>query len=178
MATTFNGRVALDILFNEIRSSNVRPGMDTGRFNELIDVATGTSDNQINVAYAVDVTGIAASTTTVYDLIGVLTALDGTVLNFDEVVLIAVRNLSTTAANWLLVGPDSTNGFGVIASNKGFFNAAADRVVVTADGGSWVVMHCKSGVAAAAGSTDELSIITQSGTSANTWRIMILGRDN
>jgi hypothetical protein len=178
MATTFTARVALDLLFYEIRSSNVRPGQDIGRFNELIDMATGTSDNQINVAYAVEVTGIAASTTTVYDLIGTLTAEDGTVLNFDEVVLIAVKNLSTTAANYLLVGPDSTNGFGAVASNKGFWNAAADRNVLAADGGSWMVLHSKGGVPAAAGSTDELAIITQSGTSSNTWRLMILGRDN
>jgi hypothetical protein len=178
MATTFTARVALDLLFYEIRSSNVKPGMDTARFNELIDMATGTSDNQINTAYAVDVTGIAASTTTVYDLIGTLTAEDGTVLNFDEVVLIAVKNLSTTAINYLTVGPDATNGFGVVASNKGFWAAAADRNVLAADGGSWMVLHSKGGVPAAAGSTDELAIITQSGTAANTWRLMILGRDN
>jgi hypothetical protein len=178
MATTFNARVALDILFNEIRSSNVKPGMDAARFNELIDMATGTSDNQINVAYAVDVTGIGSAVTTVYDLIGVLTNTEGTVLNFDEVVLIAVKNLSTTAANYLLVGPDSTNGFGAVASNKGFWNAAADRNVVAADGGSWMVLHSKGGVPAAAGSTDELAIITQSGTSSNTYRLMVLGRDN
>jgi hypothetical protein len=178
MATTFDGRVALDILFHEIRSSNVRPGMDTARFSELVDMATGTADNQINAAYAVDVTGIGASVTTVYDLIGTLLALDGTVLNFDEVVLIAVKNLSTTAANWLSVGPDATNGFGVVATNKGFWSNAADRNVLPADGGSWMVLHSKGGVPAAAGSTDELAIITQSGTSANTWRLMILGRDN
>lgn len=50
--------------------------------------------------------------------------------------------------------------------------------MVPADGGSWLVLHCKGGVPVAAGSTDELAVITQSGTSSNTWDIMILGRNN
>lgn len=183
IAETVNGRISLDLLFNEILQDSVSgdKGVFTRKFSALVDLATGTSDNQINVAYADTKTGIGASVTTVYDLIGTLTNRAGDTLNFDEVVLVAVKNLSSTAANYLTVGPDATAGFGVVASNVGFWAAALGSgggSVVPADGGSWVVMHCKGGVPAAAGSTDELSVVTQSGTSSNTWQIMILGRDN
>ncbi|NBU17400.1 MAG: hypothetical protein EBS48_10425, partial [Actinobacteria bacterium] len=178
-ATTVSGRFSLDILFNEVISSgNQKSGVLQSRFADLVDLSTGTADNQVNVAYAKTETGISASTTTVYDLVGGLTSTDGTTLNFDEVVLVAVRNKSSTAANYLTVGPDATNGFGVIASNKGFWADASDRSVLAADGNSWLVLHSKGGVPAAAGSTDELAVITQSSTSANTWDLLVLGRDN
>lgn len=176
---TINGKISLDILFNEILSGSPEDkGVFARKFSVLLDLATGTSDNNINVAYAATVTGIGA-TTTVYDLIGVLTNLVGTVLNFDEVVLVAIKNLGTTATQYLTIGPDATNGFGVLSANVGFWAAALGSgggSVVPADGGSWVVHHCKAGVPAAAGSTDELSVVTTG--AANTWQIMILGRDN
>jgi hypothetical protein len=179
MSTTFSANVTLDVMFNEIRASNgVKAGSDVGRIAELLNLATGTADNQINQAYAVQTSGIGA-TTTVYDLIGTLTDREGNTLNFDEVVLIAVKNLGSTATQYLTVGPDASNGFGVISSNVGFWAAALGSgggSVVAADGGSWTVMYCKGGVPAAAGSTDELSIVT-TGT-ANSWRLIILGRDN
>lgn len=179
MATTFTARIALDVLFNEIRSNNgIKQGADQARLNELVDMATGTSDNQCNVCYSVQTSAIGA-TTTVYDLIGSLTNTEGTTINFDEVVLVAIKNLGTTATQYLTIGPDATNGFGVVASNVGFWAAALGSgggSVVAADGGSWTVMHCKGGVPAAAGSTDELSVLT-TGT-GNTWRLMIIGRDN
>ena len=182
MSTTFNGKISLDILFNEIISDgNQKRGPISSKFSVLVDLATGTSDNQINVAYAKTETGIGAGVTTVYDLIGSLTSTDGTTLNFDEVVLVAVRNRSSTAANFLKVGPDATNGFGVLAAptaNLGFWADASDRNVIVADGYSWLVLHSKAGVPATAGATDELAVITDASSSANTWDIMILGRDN
>lgn len=179
MSTTYNGKVSLDALFNEIVSvANQKTGVVTSKFSFLVDLATGTSDNQINVAYADTKTAIGAGVTTVYDLIGTLTSTDGTTLNFDEVVLIALRNRSSTATNFLRVGPDATNGFGVISGSYGFWSDASDRNVIPADGYSWMVLHCKAGVPAAAGSTDELAVVTDGGSSGNTWDIMILGRDN
>jgi hypothetical protein len=178
MATTFSGRVALDLLFTEIISNSHKSGSVPSKLSALVDMATGTSNNQINVAYAATVTGVGA-TTTVYDLLGVLTNTEGTVINFDEVVLVAIKNLGTTATQYLTIGPDATNGFGIVSSNVGFWAAALGSgggSVVAADGDSWTVMHCKGGVPAAAGSTDELSVVT-TGT-GNTWTIMILGRDN
>lgn len=178
MSTAYNAKVILDLIFNEVVTSGNKAGTLVTRLLEQLDLQPGTSDGQINVAYAKTETGIGASVTTVYDLIGSLTNSEGTVINFDEVVLVAVKNKSATAANYLLVGPDVSNGFGVVASNKGFWADATDRNVVAADSYSWMVLHCYGGVAAAAGSTDELAVITQGGTSLNTWDILILGRDN
>jgi hypothetical protein len=190
MATTetVNGRISLDILFNEILLGTPEDkGMFARKFSALVDLATGTADNQINVGYAATVTGIGATTTS-YDLIGVLTNLVGTVINFDEVVLIAIKNLGTTATQYLTIGPHPTNGFGKLAANVGFWSSdvgvpstgppaiGGGGSVVAADGYSWTVMHCKGGVPATAGATDILAVVT-TGTS-NTWQIMILGRDN
>ena len=176
MSTTVSARVNLDLSFQEVISSGMKIGPVTTRMLESYDLTTGTSDGQINLAYGTTATGIAASTTTVYDLVGSLTDTEGNAISFAEIVLVAVKNLSTTAANYLTVGPDASNGFGVVASNKGFWADASDRNVVPADGYSWVVLHSRGGVPCAAGSTDELAVITQSGTSANTWALMVLGR--
>lgn len=178
MSTTYSGAINLDVLFQEIISGGLKAGALPTRLSEVVDLPAGTSDGQINVAWAKRESGIAASTTTVYDLIGVLTNTEGTTINFDEVVCIAVKNRSSTATNHLEVGPDATNGFGVLASNVGFWKDASDRSIVAADGGSWMVLYCKGGVPAAAGSTDELAIATPSGSASNTWDVILLGRDN
>lgn len=176
MSTTVTARVALDIVFNEVISSGLKQGALPARFLQEHALANGTSDGQIDRAYAKRETGIGASVTTVYDLVGSLTDTEGNTISFAEVVLIAIRNRSSTAANWLSMGPDATNGFGVVSSNKGFWADASDRTVIPADGDSWVVLYSRGGVPAAAGSTDELAVITQGGTSSNTWDILILGR--
>lgn len=176
--STVSGRVSLSILAREILAAGISRGVIDREFTALLDLPNGTADGQINKCYAKRTTGIGA-TTTVYNLINTLLDEDGVAINFDEVVLIAVRNLSTTAASYFTVGPDASNGFGVLASNKGFWPAAIGSgggSIVAADGDSWCVMHSKGGVPAATGSTDELSIVTP-GT-GNTWDILILGRDN
>jgi hypothetical protein len=185
--STYNASVAIELVLNEIVQSGIKNGLIPSRFLQSMQLATGTSDGQINVGYYKIETGIGASATTVYDLVGSLTDATGTTLNFDEVVLIAMRNLSGTAANYLTLGPDATAGFGVVASNKGFWVAAlgsgggsvlpADYDSVTGRG-SWLILHSLVGIPAATGSTDELSVVTQGGTSANTWEILIFGRDN
>jgi len=147
-----------------------------------LTLANGTSAGQIDLAYGKRESGIGASVTTVYDLAGSLADKSGTTITFVEVVLIALLNRSATAANYLLMGPDATNGFGVVASNVGFWADASDRNAFAADynssdgDGSWGVLNCRTGVAVGAGSTDELAVITQGGTSANTWDIIIGGR--
>jgi len=177
MATTYSGTVGLSIILREVLTGALRTGGPLERaITESLDLAPGTLDGQINQAFAQTQTGIGASVTTVYDLIGSLKDTEGNTLNFDEVVLVAVRNRSSTAANFLLVGPDVSAGFGVLGANVGFWNDATDRSVVAAS--SWTVMYCPAGVPAAAGTTDELAVITAGGTSANAWDIMIFGRDN
>ena len=174
--STVSGRVTLSVLAREVLSAGISKGVIDREFTELLDLPNGTADNQINKCYAARTSAIGA-TTTVYDLAGSLTDEDGATITFAEVVLIAVRNLSTTAASYFTVGPDATNGFGAIAANKGFWAAAIGSgggSIVAADGDSWCVMHSKGGVPVTAGTGDELSIVTP-GT-GNTWDILILGR--
>lgn len=187
MASTFTGTVNIEVVLNQMVQSGIQNGVIPARFIQQMQLATGTTDGQINVGYYKRESGIGASATQVYDLIGTLTDNSGTTINFDEVVLIAIRNLSATAANYLTIGPDASSGFGVVSSNKGFWVAALGSgggSIVPADydsasdTGSWVILHSRVGIPATAGSTDELSVVTQSGTSSNTWDILIIGRDN
>jgi hypothetical protein len=172
-----NARVNIDISARETYSNSGKRAVIDKQFQAFYDLANGTSNGAIDTSYHEIITGIGASTTTVRDLVGSLTDEAGNTLTFAEVVLIACRNLSSTAANVLEIGPDATSGFGVLSSNKGFWKDASDRNVLPADGGkSWLILYSDAGVPAAAGSTDELAIITQSGTSANTWELLILGR--
>ena len=183
MASTLSAKVLLDIEMRELLQSGVRNGAIPTKVLRNLDLTTGTSDGNIDLAYYTRASGIGESVTTVYDLAGSLADLSGTTITFVEVVLVVVVNLSGTAANYLEVGPDATNGFGVVASNVGFWADASDRNVLSASfgatatgGGAWLVLHDEGGVAVAAGSTDELAVITQGGTSSNTWDILILGR--
>lgn len=178
--STFKAAVNIDILLSEMIQGGLQNGLVPSRFLEAFSLATGTSDGQINKGYYKRETGIGSSVTTVYDLIGTLLDTSGTVINFDEVVLIAIKNLGTTATQYLTIGPDVTAGFGIISSNKGFWVAAIGSgggSIILADGGSWTVFHAYGGVPAAAASTDELSVVTQAVT-GNTWDLVILGRDN
>ena len=180
--STVSGRVLIDIAIREVLSSVggdfSQTGPVTHAFQQVRDLANGTLDGQINKVYSEVVTGIAASTTTQRDLVGTLTDKDGAVINFDEVVLLFLFNLSSTAANYLTLGPGAATPFGVVTANKGFWSAQADKNVIPADGESFVLLWSKSGIPAAGGSTDRIDIITQSGTSANTWILIAAGRDN
>lgn len=177
MAVTVSGKVSLDVLIREVFTSTVGArGLKEHFYQLLKDLPNGTADNQINRVYSKVESGIGASVTTVYDLAGSLTDAEAATITFAEVVLIVLVNLSTTAANYLTMGPDATNGFGVVASNKGFWADASDRSVALADGEAAVILYSKTGVPVTAGSLDELAVITQGGTSANTWLILIAGR--
>lgn len=179
MSTSINARVSLDVLFNEIITGGLKAGTLPTQWTEALDLANGTSDGQINKAWAKRESSIGATTTT-YDLVGgSLADTEGNAVTFDEVVLLAVKNRGTTATQYLTVGPDATNGFGVLASNVGWWAAAIGSgggTIVPADGYSWTIWHCRGGIPAAAGSTDELSVVT-TGT-GNGWDVIILGRDN
>jgi hypothetical protein len=185
MSSTFNGILSLDIVASELFTAGNKRGPLPARILANARLATGTSDGQINKAWYKQYTGIAASTTTSIDLIGTLTDTSGDVINFDEVVLIFVRNLSASAVNYLEVGPHATNGFGVLASNRGVWKDVSDRSIIPADstadvtgGGAFFLWYNVAGVAAAAGSTDILAIITGGSASAAAFEVLIMGRDN
>ena len=176
MASTFSAQVDLDIRAYEFINDGVAQGSIPAEIRESLSLATGTGDEQIDLAYYKRESGIAAGVTTVYDLTGTLTDKSGNAVNFAEVVFIAIRNRSTDAVDHLEVGPDASHGFGVLASNRGFWKDASDRSIVMAD--SWWSAYNKAGVLVGAGSSDELSVITPSGSAGNTWDILILGRSS
>jgi hypothetical protein len=132
MSSTFTASLDLNLLDTELRTAGISRGPIRVPVLSNIRMPTGTSDGQINKAWYKQYTGISASTTTSIDLIGTLTDTSGDIINFDEVVLIFVRNLSSTAVNYLEVGPHATNGFGVLASNRGVWKDVSDRSIVPA----------------------------------------------
>lgn len=180
MATNvFSARISLDIQSQEILSSGIKAGVIPSKFAISTDLDNGTSDGKIDLAFSQSVSGISASTTSSYDLVGNMKDLSGNTMSFAEVVLIAVRNNNTTALQYLQVGPHATNGFGKLASSRGFFGATAD--VTNGSGvciapGSWYVAYNLDGVPAAAASTDILALVTSAVVATNSWDILILGR--
>jgi hypothetical protein len=185
MSSTFQAALDLRLIATELYSAGNKRGPLPAELLSNIRMATGTSDGQINKAWYKVYTGIGSSTTTSIDLVGSLTDTSGDTVNFDEVVLIFIRNLSSTAANYLMVGPHATNGFGALASNRGFWADASDRSVIPADstaastgGGAFLLLYNVAGVSAAAGTSDILAIVTGGAASGATWEILILGRDN
>lgn len=177
---TASARVNIDIRAQELLSSGIRAGVIPANFAVVLDLTNGTADGSCDLAYAASPSGIAASTVTSYDLAGSLVDSFGTTLTFAEVCLIAVRNKRTTALAYLDVGPHATNGFGRLASSRGFWpadiGADADQGSIVAPD-SWLVLYQKDGVPVTAGTGDVLRVTTSGVVgSINTWDILILGR--
>ena len=185
MSSTFNATLSLDIIAAELFASGNKRGPIPAHILANVRMPTGTSDGQINKAWYKVYTGIGSSTTTQIDLIGTLTDTSGDTINFDEVVLIFVRNLSATAVNYLEVGPHATNGFGILGSNRGVWKDVSDRTIIPADstasstgGGAFFLWYNIAGVTATAGTGDIFDITTGGSASGATFEVLILGRDN
>ena len=172
--------VNIDILGLQILSQAVQAGVIPARFLVSLGLANGTSDGSIDLVYAKSESSIAASTITSYDLVGSLTNAVGAAVVFAEVALIAIKNKRTTALAYLDIGPHATNGFGRLASSRGFWPAdlAADADqgnIVAPD--SWFVIYAKDGVPATGGASDILRVTTSAvAGSTNEWDIVIIGR--
>lgn len=178
MPGTASARISLDIRAQELLSSGIRAGVIPSTFSVLLDLTNGTADGSCDLAYAASPSGIAASTTTDYDLAGALVDSFGTPLTFAEVCLIAVRNKRTTALAYLTVG--SSDAFGLLASSRGFWpadiGADGDQGSIVAPD-SWLVLYQKDGVPVTAGTADGLKVVTSGvAGSINTWDILIIGR--
>jgi hypothetical protein len=182
MASTLKGSIHFRITGNEVISNGPLRGSNKHEMELMLDLPTGTADGNINLVYSTIYTGIGSGVTTLLDLSGSVSDISGATIAFAEVVTIAVRNLSDTDTNYIAMGPDATNGFGVVASNRGFWADASDRVIINGDfdaqsnDGGWVILHARGGVAVSAGSTDELAFVTAGSASGATWAVVILGR--
>lgn len=178
MTTTYTAKLDVNVTAWQVINDGIKAGTIPARFSVVADLASGTSDGQINLVYAVTETAKAASSTTSYDL----TALtyQGETINFAEVVLIALYNKRTTALAYLTVKPSAAAPFGLLAGSKGFWPAdvAGDNDqgdVVGPEG--WFIKYDKVGVPAANGSTDGLQVVASAvAGDTNTWDLLILGR--
>lgn len=171
---TSSARVTLSIKASEVLNSGIKAGVVPSTILEDLDLANGTADGKIDLVYAKTETAKAASSLTTYDLTASVTDSYGNVMTFAEVCLIAIRNKRSTALAWLKAGPNAANGFGTIAANKGFFNAAADLAVVGPD--SRYVVYDKVGVVVDATHSDFDVACSAVVGDVNTWDILILGR--
>lgn len=187
MATvsTASGSVSIDLLFTEVLSdSGLKSGPVTSQLAiGPIHLGNGTTVGKVNRVYADRQVGIGAGATTSYDLQTLLDSA-GNALALDSVSLIAVRNNSSSAANFLAVGPSVANPFGVLAgvsAGKGFVADATDKVIVQAKnadstGGTWFVIYADGGIPVD-GTHKSIDLLTDAGSSGNAWDILIVGRD-
>ena len=175
MSTNISGKLNLEVQLIEVISSGLKKGVIPSTILKSINFKTGTTDGKIDLGYYIRESGIAASTTTSYDLAGSLTDTEGTTITFAEIACIAVVNRRTTALAWLAVGPGASNGFGLIAGNKGFWTGTGVSSIVGPD--SFMCLYDEVGVPVVAGTGDVLGIVTSGVSgSTNSYDLIILGR--
>jgi hypothetical protein len=163
-------KVLLSIEARSVLQEGVNAGVIPSKILENIDLSYGTSEGNIDLAWATTETAIAASTTTTYDLTSETFLSEARV--FKEVVLIAVRNKRETAAAYLSVGPDSSDGFGA----TGPWADASDRSRIGPEG--WFVQYDPVGWTVDA-THKVLDVITSAVAGAtNSWDIIVLGRSS
>lgn len=188
MSIVHSARVSLNIRGFQSLTNGLQNGTVPIDVLEMFDLQNGTADGKCDCVYYGRASSVAATTTTSYDLVGAaLLDIAGNAIVFAEVCLIAVRNLRTTALAYIQIGPHATNGFGKLASSKGFWGATAD---ITNGGGnvvgpassssdrtSWHVMYDEVGVPCVAATSDILAVLTSGvAGSTNSWDLLIVGR--
>jgi hypothetical protein len=179
-------KITLDITASNILSAGINAGAIPAKFRAMLDMNSGTSEGQIDLVYAKSESGKTASSTTSYDLAAGVLDIYGSAMTMVEVVLIAIKNKRQTAQATLSIGPHATNGFGALASGRGFWTAAigsgGGNIVMpasttTADRESWVVMYSEQGVPVTAGTGDVLAVVCSAVSGdINAWDILVLGR--
>ena len=174
--------VSLQITARDVLNSGLSRGVIPIQFAQVLELNNGLLDGQIDLAWSTTRVGVAASTTIDMDLHGALTDSFGNVVQFAEVVLIALVNNRADAGAYLLLAPTAAYPFGRLAAGKGFWPAdiAADNdqgSVVGPNG--WLCLYDPAGVPTTPGSTDKISITTSAVVgSTNAWSILVLGRSN
>jgi hypothetical protein len=172
--------VSLQITARDVLNSGLSRGVIPIQFAQVLELNNGLTDANIDLAWSVTRVAMPASATTNMDLSGALTDSFGNVVQFAEVVLIALVNNRADALAYLLLAPAAANGFGRLASSKGFW--PADLGADTDQGNivgpsSWLCLYDPTGVPVTAGTADILSITTSAVVgSTNGWSILILGR--
>lgn len=177
--STHTAKVAIEIFAQQILGASAASGYKgeveskIAELRAFVDRVQDSGSNAVRT-HIDNQSGVGASQNTDYDLVGSLSDLENTTINFDVVYYIVVYNRSDTYA--ITIGPGTTNSFGVGASNQGFWADASDRSYIPPE--SLLVHHSRAGVPAAAGSTDSLRLSTLGSTSNNAFSVLIIGRDN
>jgi len=177
---TASASVSLQITARDVLNSGLSRGVIPIQFSQVLELNNGLTDANIDLAWSVTRVAMPASATTNMDLHGALTDSFGNVVQFAEVVLIALVNNRLDAGAYLLLAPAAANGFGRLTTSKGFWPAdiAADGDQGNIVGpSSWLCLYDPTGVPTAAGTADILSITTSAVVGAtNGWSILVLGR--
>ena len=172
--------VSLQITARDVLNSGLSRGVIPIQFAQVLELNSGLTDANIDLAWSVTRVNMPASATTNMDLHGALTDSFGNTVQFHEVVLIALVNNRADAAAYLLLAPAASNGFGRLTTSKGFWPAdvAADGDQGSIVGpSSWLCLCDPTGVPTTPGTADILSITTSAVVgSTNGWSILILGR--
>jgi hypothetical protein len=172
--------VSLQITARDVLSAGLKAGVIPIQFATAVELNNGLADTQIDLAWSASRVAMPAGGTTTMDLSGALTDSFGNVVQFAEVVLIALRNNRLDAGAYIQLAPAATFGFGRLATSKGFWPAdiAADADQGNIVGpGAWLTLYDPTGVPVTAGTGDLLTILTSAvAGSTNAWDILILGR--
>lgn len=133
-------------------------------FQKVLDIASGTADGQADVVYS-NVVNLT-TTPTDLDLRGSLASkLDGSTVNFVDVVCIIVNNKATSGN--IVMGGAASNQF------SGFFGGATQTNIIP-PGGFSILYFGDAGLGTTAGTGDLLRFVASAGTVAA--EIVILGR--
>lgn len=162
MARAVAGRITIAVdLMETADGLGVGDGIAQYRhaLSQVVDVATGTSDGQMDRAYST--AGTASSTPTDIDLTGSLSSALGSA-NFVDVSLIMIKNTGSTTT--LRIGGD--------ANFLALFGAAADFLLLPA--GGCICWYAPAGIGVTATTGDILQLDTASGTT--TYQAVIGGR--
>lgn len=170
VSATSSAKAQIQIAVKAWLQSNVVG--DNGAHEFLIDLAVnltnGTAVGACDKVFYGD-RSLTVGASENFDLAGTLVDAIGATCTFAKVKLIAVKNTTTTDGIDLSVGPVTAgNGFGIGT----FWNAAADKSVVPADG--LLVLYDKNGAGVTAGTADLLTVIER-GVGTATYKILIIG---
>lgn len=161
-------RILASIVATQTSSDADTPGSVNPSTSYDRQISNGTAaPNQADLIYSATRQLGAASSETL-DLAGGLTDAFGNAITFVEVVAILIVNLNTLVADFLNVGPNSSNGFGV-----GFWAAVAHRNRIA--GAAAIELVNPDGVAVTAG-TGDLLFVENPGANPVNYEITIVGR--
>jgi len=177
---TASASVSLQITARDVLNSGLSRGVIPIQFAQVLELNSGLTDANIDLAWSVTRVNVAASTPVDMDLHGALTDSFGNSVQFAEVVLIALVNNRLDAGAYIILSPATATPFGRLSGGKGFWPAdiAADNDQGNVVGpGAWLCLCDTTGVPTSAGVTDKISILTSATVGAtNGWSILVLGR--